>query len=196
MQVECRFVMGRRGLIWLLAFASLLVAFFGGFELRSRPVQGAGTAQAATIRDQVVAALEQSYYLPLNPAALHASDVRGVLSALHDPYTQYLSPHAYQLVVTEEESRYVGVGLAVTRAHDGLRVTATLSGLPAASAGIRRGDTITQVGGQELAKLSYSRAVDLLQGPVGSRVSMVVTSPHLPTRRLTMVRTTVDLPNV
>jgi carboxyl-terminal processing protease len=188
--------MGRRGLIWLLAFVSLLVAFFGGFELRSRPVQGAGTAQAATIRDQVVEALEQSYYLPINSKALHARDVRGVLHALHDPYTQYLSPHAYQLVVTEEQSRYVGVGLAVTRAPNGLRVTATLPGLPAANAGIRRGDTITRIDAQPLAKLRYGLAVDLLHGPAGSRVSMVVTSPSQPTRTVTLVRANVDLPNV
>src|SRR6476619_4965191 len=112
--------MGRRGLIWLVAVVSLLIAFFGSFELHSRGVStvgGAGTAQAATVRDQVVQALQQSYYLPINKA---------VLQALHDPYTQYLSPHAYQLVVTEEQSRFVGVGMAFTHPPGGLAVTATL----------------------------------------------------------------------
>ena len=61
-----------------------------------------------------------------------------MLKALHDPYTRYLSPHAYQLVVTEEQSRFVGVGMAVTHARGGLYVTATLPGLPAATAGSAR----------------------------------------------------------
>ena len=187
--------MGRRGFIWLLAFVSLLIAFFGGFELHSRPVQGPGAAQAATIRQQVVRALQQSYYLPLSKAALHARGVRGVLHALHDPYTRYLSPHAYQLVVTEEESRYVGVGLAVERGVGDLRVTATLPGYPAAVAGIRAGDTITRIGSVPLRKIRYARAADMLQGPAGSHVTLVV-HDRGSARSVTLRRAVVDLPNV
>ncbi len=173
--------MGRRGLIWLVAVISLLIAFFGSFELHSRGVStvgGDGTAQAATVRDQVVRALQQSYYLPINKAVLRAHGLHGVLRALHDPYTQYLSPHAYQLVVTEEQSRFVGVGMAFTHVRGGLAVTATLPGLPAATAGLRPGDLITQIGLESLAPLSYDRDVRLLRGPVGSRVSLVVRRQH------------------
>ena len=157
--------MGRRGLIWLVAVVSLLIAFFGSFELHSRGVStvgGDGTAQAATVRDQVVRALQQSYYLPINKAVLRAHGLHGVLRALHDPYTQYLSPHAYQLVVTEEQSRFVGVGMAFTHAPGGLVVSATLPGLPAATAGLRRGDLITQIGLEPLA------SAQLPQGPAAA----------------------------
>ena len=192
--------MGRRGLIWLVAVISLLIAFFGSFELHSRGVStvggGDGTAQAATVRDQVVRALQQSYYLPINKAVLRAHGLHGVLRALHDPYTQYLSPHAYQLVVTEEQSRFVGVGMAFTHVRGGLAVTATLPGLPAAAAGLRPGDMITQIGLESLAPLSYDRDVRLLRGPVGSRVSLVVRRHHQPPRTLTLERTAVALPNV
>ena len=78
-----------------MAVVSLLIAFFGSFELHSRGVStvgGDGTAQAATVRDQVVRALQQSYYLPINKAVLRLDGLHGVLRALHDPYTQYLSP--------------------------------------------------------------------------------------------------------
>ena len=191
--------MGRRGLIWLVAVVSLLIAFFGSFELHSRGVStvgGDGTAQAATVRDQVVRALQQSYYLPINQAVLRAHGLHGVLRALHDPYTQYLSPHAYQLVVTEEESRFVGVGMAFTHTPDGLVVSATLPGLPAATAGLRPGDLITQIGLEPLAPLSYGRDLRLLRGPVGSSVSLVVRRHHQAPRTLTLKRTAVDLPNV
>src|SRR3954470_6858375 len=94
--------MGRRALIWLVAAVSLVIAFLGGFELHTRTVsrmEGPGTAQAATVRDEVVAAPRRSCSRPLSPAALHAGHVRDVIRALHGPYTRYLSPHAYQLVV-------------------------------------------------------------------------------------------------
>jgi carboxyl-terminal processing protease len=191
--------MGRRGLIWLVAVIALLVAFFGGFELHSKtvaPMGGAGTAQAATLRAEVLQALQQSYYLPINSAVLRQPNVNRVLKALNDPYTSYLSPHAYQLVVTEEQSRYVGVGMAVTDAKGGLIVTATLPGMPAEQAGIRAGDLITWIGTQHLAGLRYGRAVGLLHGPVGSRVTMVVTHKGGTPETLRVERAAVDLPNV
>src|SRR6478609_2147206 len=163
--------MGRRGLIWLVAVVSLLIAFFGSFELHS-------------------------YYLPINKAVLQAHGLHGVLRALHAHYPQYLSPHAYQLVVTEEESRFVGVGMAFTHTPDGLVVSATLPGLPAATAGLRPGDLITQIGLEPLAPLSYGRDLRLLRGPVGSSVSLVVRRRHQAPRTLTLKRTAVDLPNV
>jgi carboxyl-terminal processing protease len=190
--------MGRRVLIWLVAAVSLVTAFLGGFELHSRTVsrmEGPGTAQAATVRDEVVAALRQSYYRPLTPAALHAGDVNDVIRALHDPYTRYLSPHAYQLVVTEEQSSFVGVGLALTRVHGGLLVTGALPGLPAAQSGIRAGDVITQVGSRPLAHVRYGHAVNLLQGPAGAAVSLVILRKGLPHPvHVTLVRRAVDLP--
>jgi carboxyl-terminal processing protease len=190
--------MGRRVLIWLVAAVSLVVAFLGGFELHTRTVsrmEGPGAAQAATIRDEVVAALRQSYYRPLSQAVLHAGNVRGVIRALHDPYTRYLSPHAYQLVVTTERSSFVGVGLALTHTHGGLLVTGAVSGLPAANHGIRPGDVIRQVGSRRLAHVRYDRAVDLLQGRAGGRVSLVIRrkgTAH--PMRVTLVRRAVDLP--
>jgi len=190
--------MGRRALIWLVAAVSLVTAFLGGFELHSRTVsrmEGPGTAQAATIRDEVVAALRKSYYRPLSSAALHAGDVHGVIQALHDPYTHYLSPHAYQLVVTSEESSFVGVGLALTHTPGGLLVTGALPGLPAARAGVRAGDVIRQVGSRALARMRYGRAVDLLQGPAGGKVTLLIRRKGVSHPvHVTLVRRAVDLP--
>jgi carboxyl-terminal processing protease len=190
--------MGRRVLIWLVAAVALVIAFLGGFELHTRSVskmEGPGTAQAATVRDEVVAALRQSYYRPLTAAALHAGDVRSVIRALHDPYTRYLSPHAYQLVVTSEQSSYVGVGLALAPTRGGLLVTGALPGLPAAASGIRAGDVIRQVGSRPLAHVPYGRAVGLLQGPAGRRVSLVIArrGSSRPVH-VSLTRRAVDLP--
>jgi carboxyl-terminal processing protease len=190
--------MGRRVLIWLVAAVALLIAFLGGFELHTRTVsrmEGSGTAQAATIRDEVVAELRQSYYRPLSSAALRGGDVRDVIRALHDPYTRYLSPHAYQLVVTSEQSSFVGVGLALTHTNGGLLVTGAIPGLAAARSGVRAGDVIRQVGPRVLTHVRYSRAVGLLQGPAGQRVSLVIRRKGVAHPvRVSLVRRAVDLP--
>jgi carboxyl-terminal processing protease len=192
--------MGRRTQIWLVAAAALLIAFFGGFELHSRTVSHVGLApdaQAATIRDEVVTALQKSYYRPLTPSVLHAHTVHGVLQALDDPYTQYLAPAAYRRLLANERSSFSGVGLALTHAHAGLLVTITLPGMPASNGGIRAGDLIVAVDGRRLSKLSYQSAVDLLHGAPGSTVTVTVRRSGLSRPlKLTLVRRAVRLPIV
>ena len=66
---------------------------------------GTPAAQAATIRAEVIETLEQSYYRPLTPEALRADNLRGVLGALDDPYTEYLPPAAYRQLADRASSR-------------------------------------------------------------------------------------------
>ncbi len=173
--------MGRRTQIWLVAAVALMIAFFGGFELHSRSgsrIAGvAPEAQAATIRDEVVTALQRSYYRPLAPEVLHAPTVRGVLQALGDPYTQYLAPDAYRRLLANEQSSFSGVGLALAQARLGLRVTIALPHMPAGAGGIRTGDLIVAIDGRPLRSVPYPDAVDLLHGPAGSTVSLTVRRP-------------------
>jgi carboxyl-terminal processing protease len=193
--------MGRRTLIWVVAAVALLTAFFGGFELHSRSVSRvaglAPDAQAATIRDEVVTALQRSYYRPLAPKVLHAPTVHGVLEALNDPYTQYLAPAAYRGLLADEQSSFSGVGLALTRTRGGLLVTISLPGMPASRAGIRSGDLIVAVDGRRVSRLSYEAAVDLLRGAAGSKVALTVRRPRrTDPLRLKLVRRAMRLPIV
>ncbi len=192
--------MGRRTLIWLVAAVALLVAFFGGFELHSRTVSHVGLApdaQAATIRDEVVTALQNSYYRPLAPRVLDAPTVHGVLSALGDPYTQYLSPAAYRRLLANEQSSFSGVGVALTHARGGLLVTIRLPGMPASNGGIRVGDLIVAVDGRRVRDLSYQAGVELLHGAPGSTVTVTVRRPgSSKPLDLTLVRRAVRLPIV
>jgi carboxyl-terminal processing protease len=192
-------MMGRRTLIWLVAAVALLVAFFGGFELHSRSVSrmAAGTpdAQAATIRDEVVTALQNSYYRPLAPAVIHAPTLHGVLRALDDPYTEYLNPQAYQQLLDNERSGFSGVGLALSHARGGLLVTITLPGMPAAAGGVRSGDLIVAIDGRSLRHVGYQNAVDRLHGAPGSKVVVTVRRPGVAhPLRLTLERRPVHLP--
>jgi carboxyl-terminal processing protease len=193
--------MGRRTLIWLVAAAALLIAFFGGFELHSRSVSHvaglAPDAQAATVRDEVVTALQHSYYRPLTPKVLDAPTLHGVLSALGDPYTQYLGPAAYERLLANEQSSFSGVGLALTHARGGLLVTITLPGMPASKGGIRAGDLIVAIDGRRLSDVSYESAVELLHGAPGSTVSVTAKRPgRAQPLRLTLARRAVQLPIV
>ena len=67
-------------------------------------------------------------------------------------------------------------GLRISKDADGLVATIVVPGTPAAAAGIKTGDRILSIGGQDASRLSARDAAMLLAGPVGSELDMVFTS--------------------
>jgi len=56
----------------------------------------------------------------------------------------------------------------------GLRVVDVPTEGPAAEAGLRRGDRIIKVGGDDVSRLTLEQVVERLRGPVGSYVYLTV----------------------
>lgn len=86
-----------------------------------------------------------------------------------DPYSRYLSPDEARRQ-RERRIGQSGLGLRVAARGENLRVTEITAGGPAARAGIRVGDRLAAVDGQEVDGRDPSRAALLLEGPAGSSV--------------------------
>jgi carboxyl-terminal processing protease len=102
---------------------------------------------------------------------LGLGSVRQIISALGDPYTEYLGPLQYRLLRHETEQRYSGIGASVEPTPQGLVVIQVPAG-PARQAGIAPGDTIVRVGGVSLGSLGVARAAANILGAPGSRVRL------------------------
>src|SRR5689334_2753488 len=99
--------MGRRTLIRSVGLVALCVAFASGYELHARSLAHPTTAPTTmngphALRRAVLADLEHHYYRSLPPATLRERWVSGIVSSLHDPYTEYLPPALYQDLVEIE----------------------------------------------------------------------------------------------
>jgi C-terminal processing protease CtpA/Prc len=117
-----------------------LVAF--GIGVALRPVVHHPRRQAEV--DQVRTELASRYYRRLSKNVLAKPTVPGLLGALHDSYTTYLSPAQYRLARRAVEGGYGGIGVTVLPAPGGLLVRRMMNG-PARVAGILPGDTIMSV---------------------------------------------------
>lgn len=69
---------------------------------------------------------------------------------------------------------FSGVGLEVAMVDGLVEVVDAFTDGPAASAGLKAGDTIVDIGGKPVLGLTLTEAVDLLRGPVGSTVALKV----------------------
>jgi carboxyl-terminal processing protease len=174
-------IMGRRIVIWFAVGLAMTLAFATGFELHSRSVSSEAAPPprptSTALRTAVLAGLEQGYYKQIPKSAYAAHSVTGVIRTLDDPYTEYLTPAAYQDLLESERGSFAGVGVELSRVHGGLLVRGLLPGLPASKAGIHRGDVVTAVGGRSLQHVPYVDAVELMHGAPGTPVRLQIDRP-------------------
>lgn len=151
----------------MLAVAIAAVAAFG-IGLALRPLaHPAGHTEV----DQVRTELAAHYYRALPEQVLERRTLPGLLGALHDRYTAYLSASQYRLARRAFAGGYGGIGVTVLPAPGGLLVRRTMQG-PARLAGIRPGDRILTVDGAPTASLSFHEAMGRIVGRPGSSVRL------------------------
>lgn len=100
--------------------------------------------------------------------------IRGMVESFDDPYTFFVEPQPRQLERDELAGKYGGIGANVEASADGY-ILHPVEGQPAARAGLREGDLLLMVNGQEIsAQMSIEEVIALVRGPVGSRVTLAV----------------------
>ncbi|MFZ5633017.1 MAG: S41 family peptidase [Bacillota bacterium] len=94
----------------------------------------------------------------------------GMIDALEDPYTAYLSEEEVKKLTEDLNGGYEGVGLYLEGKPDYPRVQEVFPDSPAAKAGVRVGDTIKEVGGVDVKGWPLTEVVEKIKGPVGTEV--------------------------
>lgn len=110
--------------------------------------------------------------IPAN-ALMHEFGV-GAMSAL-DEYTSIMWPKELHDIQKTTQGRFTGVGIQITLDEARrLKVVTPLQGTPAAAAGIRSGDIISEVEGEPTLGITLNQAVDRITGPKGTKVTITV----------------------
>ena len=110
-----------------------------------------------------------------DPELFTEASIRGMLIALDDPHTNYVSPDVFGIENQDIRGRFEGIGAHVSMNADGrLVVVAPIADSPAEKAGIRPGDIIFEVDGENIVGISLIEAVSKIRGPRGSVVSLLV----------------------
>ena len=132
--------------------------------------------------------------------AVFKSSISGMLSVL-DPHSTYFDPIEYASFRTEQRSEYFGIGATIEDMREGTDVNtyirATFNDSPAARAGLRYGDRITEVDGQSMKGKTYPEVRKFLLGPRGTTVKVTVEHPLThQSETVSIVRDAVSLPSI
>lgn len=102
--------------------------------------------------------------------------LKGYISGLGDPYSNYLDAENYQDLMDSLNSSASGLGLRVLYDEETgyINVYNVMKGSPAQTAGVAIGDLIVSVEGQDVLELGYYGSLAALQGELGTIANFTV----------------------
>ena len=113
-----------------------------------------------------------------------------------DEYSAFLTNGQLDDLYAQIEGNFVGLGVELKSAEDGLLVVHVIPASPAERAGIRAGDHLVGVGSRSLGGMSVDEAAQLLQGPEGSVVTLAILRAPAPARAVTVRREHIEVPSI
>lgn len=134
----------------------------------------------------------------VKPQLMTYGAIQGMLDALGDvAHTRFLSPDDLQKEREALQGQLEGIGAELVVRNGVTTVLAPIPGSPAQNAGLRPGDIIVRVDGQEVAGLTLEDIVNKVRGPRGTSVTLtVIHSGDADLTDLTITRAQITVPNV
>ncbi len=145
---------------------------------------------------EVDALVKQRFVEPVGGDRLVTGAIRGILLQL-DAYSGYIAPDELPAFERQSSGDYVGVGIEFGVKNARLTVIAPIEGSPAAQAGVRPGDVIVSVDGQDVTDRSVFDVEEMLIGEPGTTVRLrLLHQWQREPETLTMVRSHIKIPSV
>jgi carboxyl-terminal processing protease len=139
--------------------------------------------------------VRQNYVVELDNDTLTKAAIQGMLKSL-DPHSDYMDRKTFEEFNEKQSSEYYGIGAQIVRN----RVTYVLEPFrnsPAARAGLRYGDHIVAINGEDTSSWDSNRVRNLLVGPRGTEVTVTVKRPGVPEPiTTTITRDAISYPSI
>jgi carboxyl-terminal processing protease len=188
-QVKKTFVYG---LITGAAIVVLAGVFSGGFVVGRTlpagsillPALGATASETGTpaeLRDtfepfwETWAIVHQQYVdQPVDDLALMRGAISGMLAALGDEHTTYMDPDEWESANTQLQGSWEGIGAYVDPKGEYLTIISAIPGSPSEQAGLKPGDEIVAVDGEDMTGIDPQIVRKKVVGPAGSSVILSI----------------------
>jgi carboxyl-terminal processing protease len=96
--------------------------------------------------------------------------IEGLTASYGDPYTVFMPPEESKSFETDISGNFEGVGMELAIKGKNLVVVSPLKGTPSYDAGVKKGDIILTIDGENAEGISVDKAVKLIRGKAGTIV--------------------------
>jgi carboxyl-terminal processing protease len=141
-------------------------------------------------------AVEANYVGEVESDRLVYSAITGMLQTL-DPHSSFMDPRSFAQMRERQEGRYYGLGITINVVGGDVTVFNVFEASPAYQKGLRRGDVIAKIEGEDTKGWTTEQAVRKLRGPKGSSVNVSLRrAAHEGLIDLSVMRDEVHIPTV
>ena len=142
-------------------------------EKAAKPAEEADTYELLNLFGEVMERAKTSYVEEVDDKKLIESAINGMLVSL-DPHSSYLDAQSYKYMNEQTKGKFGGLGIEVTMENGVVKIVSPIDDTPAAKAGLKPGDYITNIDGEQVIGMSLNDAVDKMRGKVGSKVKLTI----------------------
>ena len=142
-------------------------------EKAAKPAEEADTYELLNLFGEVMERAKTSYVEEVDDKKLIESAINGMLVSL-DPHSSYLDAQSYKYMNEQTKGKFCGLGIEVTMENGVVKIVSPIDDTPAAKAGLKPGDYITNIDGEQVIGMSLNDAVDKMRGKVGSKVKLTI----------------------
>jgi len=165
-------------LLPLIVAMSLAIGVMLGYidSKKSNVIQTSSTKKIKnSVVDEVLGYVEAKYVDSVDINELNDIAIHAVLEKL-DPHTAYISPKNLSRVNEELDGNFKGIGVQFNIYKDTLLVIKTIESGPSEKAGIKSGDRIIKINGENIAGIGLENegVFKRLKGEKGSKVDLEI----------------------
>lgn len=142
-------------------------------EKKAKPDNDADTYEMLNLFGEVMERAKNTYVEDVNDKKLIESAINGMLVSL-DPHSSYLDAQSFKYMNEQTKGKFGGLGIEVTMEQGVVKVVSPIDDTPASRAGLKPGDYITNIDGENVIGMTLNDAVDKMRGKVGSKVKLTI----------------------
>ena len=173
---------------------------YAGYKYAQVPAEGTVLSDSARVQKlEYLEELIDTYYLEdKDEDELAEGLYAGLLYGLGDPYSRYYTAKEYQEENTSSQGSYVGIGVVMQENKEGgVQIVQCYEGGPGEAAGLKEGDVVSAVDGQDITESSVSEVASMIRDSDAKNVILTVHRENTDEPlTITVPITDVELPSV
>tara|TARA_R110002096_G_scaffold257381_1_gene450973 strand:+ start:326210 stop:327631 length:1422 start_codon:yes stop_codon:yes gene_type:complete len=140
--------------------------------------------------------IRSQYVKDVDDEELIEAAINGMLTSL-DPHSTYLNSKRYENMRVQTSGEFGGLGIEVTMDKGVILVVSPMDDTPAERAGVKSGDYITRINGEQINGLTLNEAVEKMRGKVGTNIDVsIVRKGESDIIELTLTRAIIEVKSV
>lgn len=142
--------------------------------LLSSPIY-AEPQSATNIEDfyQILYLIQENYVYDIEESQLIEGAIKGLFYNL-DEYSDYYTKEEMDILLEDLSGDFVGIGVYIKEEEGNIIITDIIKNSPAQSAGLKSGDIILEVNGQDIKGLNINEVSKLIKGEIGTKVNIKI----------------------